>query len=111
MLVGRCTQAADDGAGALSSQCATHAQLLTLVGGLQVVSRLSSMKAWDTDGRLERLAREKVVPEPAAPVKAMFSNSVRAAVRTSGNQATPAMSAGELVRTRVSRLAEAVSSR
>ena len=71
---------------------------------LQVVTRLSALKTWDTDGRLERFAREKAVPESqAAPVKAVFSDSVRAAVRTSGNKATPAMSAGELVRHRLSR--------
>ena len=68
---------------------------------LQVVSRLSALKAWDTDGRLERFAREKAVSEPQAAPKVMFSDSVRAAVRTSGNKkAAPAMSAGELVRDR-----------
>ena len=102
MLDGRRTQTAYDGAGALLPHCIAGyvTQLLTFASALQVVSRLTALKAWDTDGRLERLAREKAAPEPAAPVKAAFSNSVRAAVRTSGSQATPALSAGELVRAR-----------
>jgi len=64
----------------------------------QVVSRLSALKAWDTDGRLERFAREKPAVAPQSPIKAMFNDSVRAAVRTSGSKGTPAMSEGELVR-------------
>ena len=64
----------------------------------QVVSRLSALKAWDTDGRLERFAREMPAVAPQSPIKAMFNDSVRAAVRTSGSKGTPAMSEGELVR-------------
>ena len=104
VLGGGSAQAPYDGAGAADQHASWRRngslQLLTLAYGAQVVSRLSALKAWDTDGRLERLAREKAVPEPqAAPVKAMFSDSVRAAVRTSGNKSSAqAMSPGELVR-------------
>lgn len=63
------------------------------------MTRLSALKAWDTDGRLARLARGEVALEPqASPVKAVFNDSVRAAVRISGSTATPAMSSKELVR-------------
>ena len=62
-----------------------------------MVSRLSALKAWDTDGRLERFAREKPALSPQSPVTAIFSDSVRAAVRTNGSKA-PTMSDGELVR-------------
>ena len=106
MLVRGSPQAPNDGAGAFRQPDApvvftrhsNAARHRCSRKPTQVVSRLSALKAWDTDGRLERFAREKPAAAPQSPIKAMFSDSVRAAVRTSGSKATLAMSEGEVVR-------------
>ena len=50
----------------------------------QVVTKLSALKAWDKDGRLDKMAREAVAPPPATPSSGKFDAFVRDAVRTGG---------------------------
>jgi hypothetical protein len=71
-----------------ASSCGIHSKrtlFLTLKPTffLQVVTRLTALKAWDTDGRLAEFARGKggAATQPAA---GMFNDAVRDAVRTGG---------------------------
>jgi hypothetical protein len=57
----------------------------------QVVTRLSALKAWDTDGRLDKLQRASPPTEPLP--QAVYNEAVVAAVRTGGK-----VKAGDTVR-------------
>jgi hypothetical protein len=65
------------------------------------VTRLQTLQAWDTDGRLEKFARGVVDPEAraAAPPKGVFDESVRDAVRTGGKPKSASAVKSATVRT------------